>query len=74
MAEVRHSGTLPTSTDVPQRTNTAGVTITDGLCLIMDEVDGMSAGDSPSPRKNASGSMFFEFSIICIANDRSAPK
>lgn len=26
-------------------TNAAGVTITDKSCLIMDEVDGMSAGD-----------------------------
>ena len=28
-----------------QRTNAAGVVITDKSCLIMDEVDGMSAGD-----------------------------
>ncbi len=28
-----------------QTTNAAGVTITDKCCLIMDEVDGMSAGD-----------------------------
>lgn len=28
-----------------QTTNAAGVTITDKTCLIMDEVDGMSAGD-----------------------------
>ena len=28
-----------------QATNVAGVTITDKTCLIMDEVDGMSAGD-----------------------------
>jgi replication factor C subunit 1 len=30
---------------IPQRTNAAGVIITDKSCLIMDEVDGMSAGD-----------------------------
>ena len=30
---------------VPQATNALGVTITDKSCLIMDEVDGMSAGD-----------------------------
>ena len=29
----------------PQTTNAAGVPITDKTCLIMDEVDGMSAGD-----------------------------
>lgn len=29
----------------PQRTNAAGVVVTDKSCLIMDEVDGMSAGD-----------------------------
>lgn len=28
-----------------QATNALGVTITDRTCLIMDEVDGMSAGD-----------------------------
>lgn len=28
-----------------QATNAAGVAITDKTCLIMDEVDGMSAGD-----------------------------
>ena len=28
-----------------QATNALGVTITDKTCLIMDEVDGMSAGD-----------------------------
>lgn len=28
-----------------QTTNALGVTITDKSCLIMDEVDGMSAGD-----------------------------
>ena len=30
---------------ISQRTNAAGVVITDKSCLIMDEVDGMSAGD-----------------------------
>jgi hypothetical protein len=35
---------LTTST-IPQRTNAAGIVITDKSCLIMDEVDGMSAGD-----------------------------
>ena len=30
---------------IPQRTNAAGIVITDKSCLIMDEVDGMSAGD-----------------------------
>jgi hypothetical protein len=30
---------------VTQTTNSLGVTITDKTCLIMDEVDGMSAGD-----------------------------
>ena len=31
--------------DLLQRTNAAGIVITDKSCLIMDEVDGMSAGD-----------------------------
>jgi len=31
--------------DFDQGTNSLGVTITDKACLIMDEVDGMSAGD-----------------------------
>lgn len=30
---------------IPQQTNATGVVITDKSCLIMDEVDGMSAGD-----------------------------
>ena len=30
---------------ITQGTNAAGVAITDKSCLIMDEVDGMSAGD-----------------------------
>ena len=32
-------------TDILQATNVDGVKITDKTCLIMDEVDGMSAGD-----------------------------
>lgn len=35
----------PTFLTREQMTNAAGVTITDKSCLIMDEVDGMSAGD-----------------------------
>jgi len=33
------------SLDFDQDTNSLGVAITDKTCLIMDEVDGMSAGD-----------------------------
>jgi len=33
------------SLDFDQDTNPLGVAITDKTCLIMDEVDGMSAGD-----------------------------
>ena len=63
--------------NVPQRTNAAGIIITDRSCLIMDEVDGMSAGDrggvgalaalirktrvSSSLWKKASGSKVFRF-------------
>ncbi len=36
---------LELTSTIPQRTNAAGVVITDKSCLIMDEVDGMSAGD-----------------------------
>ena len=40
---VVHRSTLP---DIAvQHTNVAGITITNKSCLIMDEVDGMSAGD-----------------------------
>jgi hypothetical protein len=48
--EVRNTTTfldqnhVPIST-IPQRTNASGIVITDRSCLIMDEVDGMSAGD-----------------------------
>jgi hypothetical protein len=36
---------INTGHPISQRTNAAGVVITDRSCLIMDEVDGMSAGD-----------------------------
>lgn len=36
---------LQLSEGLVQATNAAGVSITDRTCLIMDEVDGMSAGD-----------------------------
>ena len=35
----------PCSLKIPQSVNSAGVEITSKSCLIMDEVDGMSAGD-----------------------------
>jgi len=38
-------GSFVLTSTIPQRTNAAGVVITDKSCLIMDEVDGMSAGD-----------------------------
>ena len=87
-----HSGTLLTFffTDVPQRTNATGVTITDRSCLIMDEVDGMSAGDrggvgalaalirktkvSASPWKNASGSDFYRFPLYVLPTTVALPK
>ncbi len=63
-------------TDVPQRIN-VGVRITDRSCLIMDEIDSMSAGDrggvgalatlirktkvSLFPRMNASSLKIFRF-------------
>ncbi|KAF9236915.1 replication factor RFC1 C terminal domain-containing protein [Melanogaster broomeanus] len=45
-----------------EATNAVGVTITDKSCFIMDEVDGMSAGDRGG------------IPIICIANDAGAQK
>ncbi|KAG5650076.1 hypothetical protein H0H81_000853 [Sphagnurus paluster] len=55
-------------------TNSLGVTITDKTCLIMDEVDGMSAGDRGGV--GALNAMIKKtmIPIICIANDRGAQK
>ncbi|KAI0059347.1 DNA replication factor C large subunit [Artomyces pyxidatus] len=55
-------------------TNAAGITITDKSCLIMDEVDGMSAGDRGGVGALAALIKKTKVPIICIANDRSAPK
>ncbi|KAI0915526.1 hypothetical protein AcW1_004031 [Taiwanofungus camphoratus] len=55
-------------------TNAAGVTITDKSCLIMDEVDGMSAGDRGGVGALAALIKKTKIPIICIANDRGAPK
>ncbi|KAI0254199.1 replication factor RFC1 C terminal domain-containing protein [Lactifluus subvellereus] len=57
-----------------ERTNAAGIVITDKSCLIMDEVDGMSAGDRGGVGALAALIRKTKIPIICIANDRSAPK
>ncbi|KAH9843593.1 DNA replication factor C large subunit [Rhodofomes roseus] len=57
-----------------QTTNAAGVTITEKSCLIMDEVDGMSAGDRGGVGALAALIRKAKIPIICIANDRGAPK
>ncbi|KAI0717599.1 DNA replication factor C, large subunit [Cerioporus squamosus] len=55
-------------------TNAAGVTITDKSCLIMDEVDGMSAGDRGGVGALTALIKKTKIPIICIANDRGAQK
>jgi replication factor C subunit 1 len=75
---------------VRQATNALGVTITDKTCLIMDEVDGMSAGDRGGVgalnalikktkvhvviSKENRQTSLFQIPIICIANDAGAQK
>ncbi|KAL6304141.1 replication factor RFC1 C terminal domain-containing protein [Sparassis latifolia] len=54
--------------------NTVGVNITDKSCLIMDEVDGMSAGDRGGVGALAALIKKTKIPIICIANDRTAQK
>ncbi|KAI0348923.1 DNA replication factor C, large subunit [Trametes cingulata] len=54
--------------------NAAGVTITDKSCLIMDEVDGMSAGDRGGVGALCALIKKTKIPIICIANDRGAQK
>ncbi|TCD66208.1 hypothetical protein EIP91_001655 [Steccherinum ochraceum] len=55
-------------------TNVAGVTITDKTCLIMDEVDGMSAGDRGGVGALLALIRKTKIPIICIANDKGAQK
>ncbi|KAG0699774.1 replication factor RFC1 C terminal domain-containing protein [Suillus ampliporus] len=57
-----------------EATNAAGVTITDKTCLIMDEVDGMSAGDRGGVGALNALIKKTKIPIICIANDRGAQK
>ncbi|KAF7984338.1 hypothetical protein HWV62_15345 [Athelia sp. TMB] len=57
-----------------EATNTAGVAVTDKTCLIMDEVDGMSAGDRGGVGALAALIKKTKIPIICIANDRGAQK
>ncbi|CDO76341.1 hypothetical protein BN946_scf185011.g5 [Trametes cinnabarina] len=56
------------------KTNAVGVTITGKSCLIMDEVDGMSAGDRGGVGALCALIKKTKIPIICIANDRNAPK
>ncbi|KAF9530949.1 purine nucleotide binding protein [Crepidotus variabilis] len=55
-------------------TNSVGVEITDRTCLIMDEVDGMSAGDRGGVGALNALIKKSKIPIICIANDRQAQK
>ncbi|KDR74292.1 hypothetical protein GALMADRAFT_71171, partial [Galerina marginata CBS 339.88] len=55
-------------------TNSLGVAITDKSCLIMDEVDGMSAGDRGGVGALNAMIKKTKIPIICIANDRQAQK
>ncbi|EED84404.1 predicted protein, partial [Postia placenta Mad-698-R] len=66
-------GSFTCSSD-ERTSNAVGVTITDKTCLIMDEVDGMSAGDRGGVGALAALIRKTKIPIICIANDRGAPK
>ncbi|KZT13273.1 DNA replication factor C, large subunit [Laetiporus sulphureus 93-53] len=55
-------------------TNAVGIPLTDKSCLIMDEVDGMSAGDRGGVGALAALIRKTRIPIICIANDRGAMK
>ncbi|KAG9048251.1 hypothetical protein FS837_000387 [Tulasnella sp. UAMH 9824] len=55
-------------------TNVAGVEINGRPVLIMDEVDGMSAGDRGGVGALNALIKKTEIPIICIANDRNSPK
>ncbi|KAF6765286.1 purine nucleotide binding protein [Ephemerocybe angulata] len=57
-----------------KETNSMGVPITDRTCLIMDEVDGMSAGDRGGVGALNALIKRCKVPIICIANDRNAQK
>ncbi|KAI0689101.1 DNA replication factor C large subunit [Cytidiella melzeri] len=57
-----------------EQTNVAGVTITNKSCLIMDEVDGMSAGDRGGVGALVALIKKTKIPIICIANDKGALK
>lgn len=57
-----------------EATNAAGVHISDKSCLIMDEVDGMSAGDRGGVGALNALIKKTRIPIICIANDRGAMK
>ncbi|VDC01871.1 unnamed protein product [Peniophora sp. CBMAI 1063] len=57
-----------------EATNVAGIAITNKSCLIMDEVDGMSAGDRGGVGALAALIRKTKIPIICIANDAGTPK
>ncbi|KAI6041918.1 replication factor RFC1 C terminal domain-containing protein [Pisolithus marmoratus] len=57
-----------------ETTNALGMTITDRTCLIMDEVDGMSAGDRGGVGALNALIKKTRIPIICIANDAGAQK
>ncbi|KAF8638476.1 hypothetical protein AX17_002187 [Amanita inopinata Kibby_2008] len=55
-------------------TNVLGVPLTDKSCIIMDEVDGMSAGDRGGVGALNALIKKTKIPIICIANDKQAQK
>ncbi|ESK94658.1 purine nucleotide binding protein [Moniliophthora roreri MCA 2997] len=55
-------------------TNSVGVALTDRSCLIMDEVDGMSAGDRGGVGALNALIKKTKIPIICVANDKNAQK
>ncbi|KZV87272.1 DNA replication factor C, large subunit [Exidia glandulosa HHB12029] len=57
-----------------EETNAAGIKVTDRTCLIMDEVDGMSAGDRGGVGALSALIKKTKIPIICIANDGRAQK
>ncbi|TFK71392.1 DNA replication factor C, large subunit [Pluteus cervinus] len=57
-----------------QSVNDVGVTITNKSCIIMDEVDGMSAGDRGGVGALNALIKKSKIPIICIANDKNVQK
>ncbi|KAL5512207.1 hypothetical protein ACEPAG_3492 [Sanghuangporus baumii] len=67
-------GWMSGRSDKAKSVNVAGIEISDKACLIMDEVDGMSAGDRGGVGALNTLIKKTKIPIICIANDRNAQK